>query len=82
MIDTEDRPKSPWNVSAGRVFTDHFIQKMGYNDTRETRKKIEKAFSGRIKSLKSSHKGKGFPEAERTSKKSKHSRQLRKYQVL
>jgi hypothetical protein len=82
MIDIEGPPKSPWNVSAGRVFTDHLIQKMGFNDAREMRKKIEKAFTTRIKSLKTSRKRKGLSEAERASEKSKHARQQRKYQVL
>jgi plasmid maintenance system killer protein len=82
MIDIEGLPKSPWNVSAGRVFTDHLIQKMGFNDTREMRKKVEKAFTSRIKSLKSSRKRKRLSEAEKASEKSRHARQQRKYQVL
>lgn len=82
MIDIEGLPKSPWNVSAGRVFTDHLIQKMTFNDTQEMRKKLEKAFTSRIKSLKSSRKRKRLSEAERASEKSKHARQQRKYQAL
>jgi hypothetical protein len=82
MIDIEGLPKSPWNVSAGRVFTDHLIQKMGLNDTQEMRKKVEKAFTSRIKSLKSSCKRKRLSEAERASERSRHARQQRKYQVL
>ena len=35
MIDIAGLPRSPWNISAGRVFTDYFIQKMKYNDTVE-----------------------------------------------
>jgi plasmid maintenance system killer protein len=82
MIDFEGPPKSPWNVSAGRVFTDHLIQRMGYNDTRAMRKKIEKAFTTRIKSLKSSRKEKRLPAAERAFNRSKHARQQRKDNVL
>jgi hypothetical protein len=82
MIDIEGLPKSPWNVSAGRVFTDHLIQKMRFDDTREMRQKIEKAFASRIKSLKYSRKRRRLSVAERASEKSKHARQQRKYQVL
>jgi len=81
MIDIEGPPKSPWNVSAGWVFTDHLIQKMGFSDTGEVRKKIAKAFTTRIKSLKSSRKEKRLPAAERASKRSKHARQQRKDNV-
>ena len=81
MIDIKGLPKSPWNVSAGRVFTDHLIQKMGFNGTQEMRQKIEKAFTNRIRSLKASYKHARLSEAERASERSKHARQQRKYQV-
>jgi hypothetical protein len=45
MIDIAVEPRSPWNISAGHVFVDYFIQKMGYDDTEEMRKAIEKAFT-------------------------------------
>lgn len=81
MIDIVGLPRSPWNIAAGRVFTDHFIQKMEYDDTREMRQEIEKAFTNRVRSLRSRRKQEGLPQAERASERSKHSRQQRKYQV-
>jgi hypothetical protein len=81
MIDVVGLPRSPWNIAAGRVFTDHFIQKMGYNDTQEIRQGIEKAFTNRIKSLRARRKKEGLSQAERACERSKHSRQQRKYQV-
>src|SRR5882757_4227582 len=82
MIDIAGTPKSPWNISAARVFTSHIIEKMGYDDVEETRKAIEKAFYTRFKSLKSSHNKDGFSQADRRAEKSKHSRRQRKYQVI
>jgi hypothetical protein len=82
MIDVAGKPKSPWNVSAGRVFASHLIEKLDYNDTEEMRKEIEKAFSNRIKSLKSCHKRDMLPHVERATERSKHSRNQRKYQVI
>ena len=81
MIDIAGLPRSPWNVSAARIFTDHFIQKMKYNDTPEMRKTIENAFTNRIRSLKSRRKKEGLPQAERAVERSKHARRQRKYQV-
>jgi hypothetical protein len=83
MIDIGGLPRSPWNVSAARVFTDHFIGKMGYNenDVPEMRKEIENAFTSRIKSLKSRHKRLGLSQAERAVERSRHARRQRKYQV-
>jgi hypothetical protein len=81
MFDIVGLPRSPWNISAGRVFTDHFVQKMEYDDTPEMRQEIEKAFTNRIRSLRSRRKQEGLPQAERASERSKHSRQQRKYQV-
>lgn len=81
MIDIAGEPRSPWNIAAGRVFTDYLIHKMEYDDTQETRKAVEKAFTSRVKSLKYRRKEEEIPQAERASKKSKHSRQQRKYQV-
>jgi hypothetical protein len=81
MIDIAGLPRSPWNISAGRVFTDYFIRKMKYNDTAEIRREIEKAFTNRTRSLRSRRKREGLPQAERASERSKHSRQQRKYQV-
>ena len=82
MIDIVGTPKSPWNISAGRVFTNHIIEKMGYNDVEETWKAIEKAFYTRFKTLKSRHGKDGLSQAERVAEKSKHSRYQRKYQVI
>jgi hypothetical protein len=81
MIDIAGEPRTPWNIAAGRIFTDHFIHKMEYDDTQETRKAVEKVFINRVKSLRSRYKEKEIPQVERASKKSKHSRQQRKYQV-
>src|SRR5258708_7566974 len=79
MIDVAGLPRSPWNISAARVFTDHFIQKMEYNDAPEMQEAIEKAFTNRVRSLKSRHKKKGLPQAERAVEKSQHARRQRKY---
>jgi len=81
MINITGEPRSPWNISAGRVFVDHFVQKMEYDDTQETRKAIEKAFTNRIRSFRSRHKQEALSRADRASERSKHSRQQRKYQV-
>lgn len=81
MIDIAGEPRSSWNISAGRVFVDHFIQKTEYDNTQELRLRIERAFTNRIRSLKSRRKREGLPQAERASERSKHSRQQRKYQV-
>jgi hypothetical protein len=81
MIDVAGLPKSPWNVSAARVFVDHFIGKTEYNDTPEMRKKIENAFTNRLRSLKSRRKKEGLPQVERANERSRHARQQRKYQV-
>ena len=69
MIDITGLPRSPWNISAGRVFTDYFIRKtrMKYNDTAEIRREIEKAFTNRTRSLRSHRKREGLPQAERAS---------------
>lgn len=82
MIDMAGKPKSPWNVSAGRVFASHLIKKLDYDDTEEMRKAIVKAFSNRIKSLRSRHKTDMLPHLERAAKRSRHSRNQRKYQVI
>ena len=81
MIDIAGAPKSPWNISAGRVFTSYVIEKMGFDDVEETRTAIEKAFYTRFKSLKTRHGKDGLSQAERAAEKSKHSRYQRKYQV-
>jgi hypothetical protein len=81
MIDIAGDPKSPWNISAGRVFTDYFIEKTGQDDTPEMRKAMEKAFANRVKSLKSRSKRDALPQAEKAAERSKHSRRQRKYQV-
>jgi hypothetical protein len=36
MINIAGTPKSLWNISAGQVFTNHIIEKMGYDDVEET----------------------------------------------
>jgi hypothetical protein len=82
MVDVAGTPKSPWNVSAGRVFTGYIIEKMGYDDVEETRKAIEKAFYTRFKSLKLLYNKGGLSQAEKAAEKSKHSRYQRKYQVI
>jgi hypothetical protein len=81
MIDIAGKPKSPWNVSTGRVFVSHLIKRMGYDDTEEIRRAIEVAFCSRVKSLKSRHKRDVLPQAEKTAQRSKHGRHQRKYQV-
>ena len=80
-IDITGEPRSPWNIAAGRVFADHFVQKMEYDDTQGMRKAIEKAFTNQIKSLRSRLKQEALSQVERASERSKHSRQQRKYQV-
>ncbi|KAI9449263.1 hypothetical protein BJY52DRAFT_1227877 [Lactarius psammicola] len=69
MINIAGEPRSPWNISAGHVFVNHFVQKMEYNDTQEMRKAIERAFTNWIRSF-------------RASERSKHSWQQRKYQLF
>ena len=81
MIDLVGGPKSAWNVSAGRVFTDHFIEKTGRDDTPEIRKAVEKAFTNRIKGLKSLWKNDALSPTGKAAERSKHSRKQRKYQV-
>jgi len=56
MIDVVGEPRSPWNISAGHVFVNHFVQKMEYNNTQEMHKAIEKAFTNWIRSFRSHHK--------------------------
>ncbi|KAI9433637.1 hypothetical protein H4582DRAFT_1783182, partial [Lactarius indigo] len=82
MIDIAGEPRSPWNISAGHVFVDHFVQKMEYNDTQEMRQAIERAFTNRIRSFRSRHKREALSRADRASERSKHSRQQRKYQLF
>jgi hypothetical protein len=81
MIHLAGDPKSPWNVSAGRVFADYLIKKTGRDDTPEMRKSIEKAFITRVKSLKCQLKRDALPQAEKSAERSKHSRKQRKYEV-
>ena len=81
MVDLMGGPKSPWNVSAGRVFTDYFIEKTGRDDTPEMRKAVEKAFTNRVKSLKSHWKRDALSQTAKAAERSKHSRKQRKYQV-
>jgi len=81
MIDVAGEPRSPWNISAGHVFIDHFVQKMEYNDTQEMCKAIEKAFTNRIRSFRSCHKCEVLSQMDRASERSKHSQQQCKYQV-
>ena len=82
MIDVAGKPKSPWNVSAGRVFASHLIEKLDYDDTEEMRNAIEKAFSNRIKSLQSRYRRDKLPHGEKAAERSRHSRNQRKYQVI
>ena len=81
MVDLVGDPKSAWNVSAGRVFADHFIEKTGRDDTQEIQKAVEKAFTNRVKSLKSRWKKDALSQIGKAAEKSKHSRKQRKYQV-
>ena len=81
MVDLVGDPKSAWNVSASRVFADHFIEKTGRDDTPEIRKAVEKAFTNRVKSLKSRWKKDALSQIGKAAEKSKHSRKQRKYQV-
>jgi hypothetical protein len=82
MVDVAGTPRSPWNASASRVFANYLVEKMGYDDTEETRKAIEKAFSTRIKSLKLRYKHNVLSRANKAAAKSEHSRYQRKYQVI
>jgi hypothetical protein len=81
MIDVAGLPRSPWNISVAWVFSNHFIRKMRYNDTPEMQKAIEKAFTNRIRSLKSRRKKEGLSQAERAVERSQHAQRQRKYQV-
>jgi hypothetical protein len=80
-IDLVGGPKSAWNVSAGRVFADHFIEKTGSDDTPTMRKAVEKAFTSRVKSLKTQWKKDGLSRTAKAVERSKHSRKQRKFQV-
>ncbi|KAI9443031.1 hypothetical protein H4582DRAFT_1808977 [Lactarius indigo] len=82
MVDIAGDPKSPWNVSAGRAFTDYFIEKTGRDDTPEMRRAVEKAFDTRIRSLKSRWKRDKLPQAAKVAERSKHSQRQRKYQLF
>ncbi|KAI9436770.1 hypothetical protein BJY52DRAFT_1130363, partial [Lactarius psammicola] len=82
MVDLVGGPKSPWNVSAGRVFTDYFIEKTGRDDMPEMRKAVEKAFTNRVKSLKSQWKKDALSQTAKAAERSKHSRKQRKYQLF
>ncbi|KAI9430424.1 hypothetical protein H4582DRAFT_2086977 [Lactarius indigo] len=82
MVDIAGDPKSPWNVSVGRAFTDYFIEKTGRDDTPEMRRAVEKAFDTRIRSLKSHWKRDKLPQAAKVAERSKHSRRQRKYQLF
>jgi len=73
MVDIVGGPKSLWNVSAGRVFTDYFIEKTGNNDTPEMWKAVEKAFTNRVKSLKSHWKKDALSQTAKATEQSKHS---------
>ncbi len=81
MVDLVGGPKLPWNVSAGQVFTDYFIEKTGCDDTPEMQKAVEKAFTNRVKSLKSHWKKDALSQTAKAAERSKHSRKQRKYQV-
>ena len=74
MVDVAGTPRSLWNISAARVFTSYLIEKMGYDDTEEMQKGIEKAFSTRVKGLKSHQKRDALSQAEKAAEKSKYSR--------
>ena len=65
MIDVAGLPRSPWNISTARVFTNHIIRKTECNGTSEMREAIEKALTNRIRSLKSHRKKEGLPQAKR-----------------
>ncbi|KAH9035250.1 hypothetical protein EDB85DRAFT_2143903 [Lactarius pseudohatsudake] len=82
MVDIAGDLKSPWNVSAGRAFTDYFIKKIGHDDTPKMRREIEKAFDTRIRSLKSRWKRNMLPQAAKVAERSKHSWRQRKYQLF
>ncbi|KAH9015826.1 hypothetical protein EDB85DRAFT_2156367 [Lactarius pseudohatsudake] len=82
MVDLAGGSKSPWNVSAGRVFTDYFIEKTGRDDMPEMRKAVEKAFTNRVKSLKSQWKKDALSQTAKAAERSKLSRKQRKYQLF
>ena len=81
MIHLTGDPESPWNVSAGQVFTDYLIKKTGCDDTPEMQKSIEKAFITRVKSLKCQFKRDVLPQAEKSAEQLKHSQKQHKYEV-
>jgi hypothetical protein len=68
MIDIAGDLKAPWNVSAGQVFANYLIEKMGHNDTLEMWNAIVKAFTNRVKSLKLHAKRDTLPQAGKAAK--------------
>ncbi|KAH9079134.1 hypothetical protein EDB83DRAFT_2215999, partial [Lactarius deliciosus] len=82
MVDIAGDPKSPWNVSASQAFTVYLIEKTGHDNTSEMRKAIEKAFNGRVKSLKSRWKRDMLPQAAKVAERSKHNHKQCKYQLF
>jgi len=81
MIYLAGDPKSPWNVSAGRVLADYLIKKTGRDNMPEMWKLIEKAFITRVRGLKCRFKKDTLPQAEKVAERSKHSRKQCKYEV-
>jgi hypothetical protein len=60
----------------------YLIEKLDCGDTEEMQNIIEKAFSNRIKSLKSCHERDKLSHAERATERSKHSQNQHKYEVV
>lgn len=52
-IDLVNTPRSPWNQSASRVFTLHFIDKFQLSRSEDMINIVREAFYGRIKSMQS-----------------------------
>ncbi|KAA1477407.1 hypothetical protein DENSPDRAFT_758508, partial [Dentipellis sp. KUC8613] len=50
-INVRGTPRSPWNVSASRVFIKHLTQKHDFPDNSVVRQRIEHAFFTRVKGL-------------------------------
>ncbi|KAH9019626.1 hypothetical protein EDB85DRAFT_1873005, partial [Lactarius pseudohatsudake] len=71
-----------WNVSAGRVFTNYFIEKTGRDDMPEMWKAVEKAFTNRVKSLKSQWKKDALLQTAKAAEQSKLSQKQHKYQLF
>ncbi|KAI0038123.1 hypothetical protein FA95DRAFT_1506053, partial [Auriscalpium vulgare] len=77
-INIRGTPKSPWNLSAGRVFATFLLREMEWADTPLTRQGICEAFAKRIKSLRRDcREEQKTPEAKKAAR-SRHNKDVRK----